>query len=521
MHNQESNSIKNIVIVGGGAAGWLTAGLLASEYLDKTNAVFSVTLIESPDIKSIGVGEGTWPTMRDTLKRIGITETDFLLACTASFKQGSKFSGWVDAKEDDKYYHPFSLPIGFADINLVQYWQEQRDKVSFTNAVSMQGYLGDKGLAPKQISTPEYAFLANYGYHLDAVKFAGLLRKHCTENLGVKHIFDHVTNVNGNIDKDIESVSTRKNGELKGDIFLDCTGFKSLLLGEHYKIPFIDKTDTLFNDTALAVQLNYEDNRTPIASYTNATAQKAGWVWDIALPSRRGVGYVYSSAHTTDDKAAIELRAYIAKTHKNPDSYDLRKIPLKPGHREKFWHKNCVSVGMSAGFLEPLEASALVLVELAAKMIVDELPANRELMDITAKRFNDKFLYNWEHIIDFLKLHYVLSKRDDSEYWIDNRNQSGMSDKLQEQLKLWKYHAPWHDNFSKMDEIFSAASHQYVLYGMGFETLGRKTAKQIKQTEKAHQLFIKNAQLANQMIPTLESNRALLDKIREHGLQKI
>ena len=167
-----SDSVSKIVIVGGGSAGWLTAGLLASQLTGDSDAPVEITLVESPDVKTIGVGEGTWPTMRITLKKIGITEKEFLTRCSASFKQGTKFAAWSSGLDDEYYYHPFSVPAGYGDLNLASYWQDQKDRVSFVDAVSAQGHLCDRNLAPKQLATPDYAFVANYGYHLDAGQFA-------------------------------------------------------------------------------------------------------------------------------------------------------------------------------------------------------------------------------------------------------------------------------------------------------------------------------------------------------------
>ena len=512
-------TINNIVIVGGGSAGWLAAGLLASEYIGNGNADVSVTLIESPDVKTVGVGEGTWPTMRSTLQKIGLSETEFLRECSGSFKQGTKFVGWVNGDEDDYYYHPFSAPAGYTSINLVPYWLPQRQKVSFANAVSIQGRICDNGLAPKQHTTPEYAHVANYAYHLDAGKFAELLQRHCTTKLGVCHIVDHVTSVNGDSDADIRSVSTANSNDIVGDLFIDCTGFAALLLGKHYQIPYKDKKHILLNDSALAVQVPYADQNSSIASQTISAAQPAGWIWDIGLTTRRGIGYTYSSEHTTDEDAERYLRNYIERTSSvTTDSFEPRKIGFRPGHQEKFWHRNCVAVGMSAGFLEPLEASALVLVELAAKMISEELPANRGVMDIVAKRYNEKFLYRWDRIIDFLKLHYVLSKRSDSEYWKDNRRDESIPESLRELLELWQYHVPGQRDFPQNEEVFSAASYQYVLYGMGFETHARAGSRQSENAKKAQQLFVENIKKANQIVANLPDNRTLLTEIGQQGL---
>jgi len=517
-----SKPVRHIVIVGGGSAGWLTAGTLAAEHQASLPTGVAVTLIESPDVRPIGVGEGTWPTMRNTLKKMGITETDFIRECDASFKQGSKFVSWVTGDRDEFYYHPFTLPQGYPRTSLVGNWQSFRERVSFADAVCYQGALCEKGLAPKQISTPEYAGIANYAYHLDAGKFALFLQRHCTEKLGVKHVIDHVDAINSADNGDIASLATRQHGNIDGDLFIDCTGMQALLLGRHYEVPFISRKATLFIDRALAVQVPYGSENSPIASQTISTAQTAGWIWDIGLPSRRGVGHVYSGAHISDDQAESQLRSYIRPAlGKDADSIAVRSIVFNPGHRQKFWHRNCVAVGMAAGFLEPLEASALVLVELSAAMISEQLPATRDVMDIVARRFNEKFRYRWDRVIDFLKLHYVLSRREDSDFWVDNRNTASIPDSLQQLLTLWQRHYPCQDDFPYADEIFSSASYQYVLYGMGFVTAPRSTTRQSEAEDEAQRLFQEAAQRAHKLLAGLPDNRQLINKIRQYGLQKI
>ena len=513
-----SNTVSKIVIVGGGSAGWLTAGLLASQLTGDSDAPVDITLVESPDVKTIGVGEGTWPTMRITLKKIGITESEFLTRCSASFKQGTKFTAWSSGDEDEYYYHPFTAPAGYGELNLASYWQDQKERVSFVDAVSAQGHLCDRNLAPKQLATPDYAFVANYGYHLDAGEFAGLLQEHCTQRLGVNHIRDHIIKINGSPDSDIRSLSTVSGMVIEGDLFIDCTGLRSLLLGEHYGIPFISRSDSLFNDAALAVQVPYAGEEAPIASQTTSTARSAGWIWDIGLQSRRGVGYTYSSAHTDDEAALQVLRQYVG-ANQGPDIETLepRKIRFEPGHREKFWHRNCIAIGMSAGFLEPLEASALVMIELAGQFIVEEYPVDRASMSLVSKRYNKLFRYRWDRIIDFLKLHYLLSKRDDSEFWVDNRKPEGISDSLSERLELWKHRAPWLNDFAYQDEIFSAASYQYVLYGMGYDTQVRKNARYQASSNAAQRLFVENHDTVNRIIGGLPANRSLLNKICRQG----
>jgi flavin-dependent dehydrogenase len=502
-----SKPIEHVVVVGGGSAGWLTAAVLAAEH-----PRLSVTLVESPGVPPIGVGEGTWPSMRETLQRIGVSEAAFFRECDAAFKQGSRFDRWVDGRDGDVYFHPFSLPQGYGEANLAAAWQHGHRNVPFADLVSYQPHLCVQGRAPKQPQTPEYAGVANYGYHLDAGKFGVFLQKHCVDNLRVRHVLAHVDGVNATSDGDIAALRTREAGAIEGDLFVDCTGMASLLLGRHYGVPFVSRRDVLFNDRALAVQVPYPVPDAPIASQTTSTAQACGWIWDIGLPSRRGVGLVYSSAHCSDDEAERTLRAYLG----DAEIAAPRKIAFDPGYRARFWERNVVAIGLSAGFIEPLEASALALVELSAAWLADDLPATRAQMDPIAARFNDAFIYRWERIIDFLKLHYVLSKRTDSAYWLDHRAGHTQPPRLRELLALWRTRTPSRRDFPRIEEIFPSASWQYILYGMGFRP--ELTARASDQPERADQYFREAARLTARMLPLLPANREMLDHIRQYGM---
>ncbi|MBU2886394.1 tryptophan 7-halogenase [Gilvimarinus agarilyticus] len=513
--------IQSIVIVGGGTAGWLCAGVIAARVQATQANPIAITLIESPNIPTVGVGEGTWPTMRNTLKKMGIRETDFIRECQVSFKQGAKFSRWHTGKTDDEYYHPLILPQGFNRMNLAPHWLTQQNGASFSQTVCPQDVLCENSLAPKLITTPEYQGLANYAYHLDAGAFADFLKRHCTQTLGVRHILDDVASLKDSENGDICALHTENTGEISADLFIDCTGFKSKLIGEHYQVPFKSCEDVLFANTALAVHLPYHHAEDEIASHTISTAQSAGWIWDIGLPTRRGVGHVFSSRYTNRDNAYRELERYAAQSGHNLDSLNVREIPITPGHREKFWVNNCVAVGLSAGFLEPLEASALVLVEISAEFIASQLPANRAAMNSIANRFNRTFRYRWDRIIDFLKLHYMLNERNDSEFWIDNRDKASIPDSLQELLDLWRYQPPWDNDFDHATEVFPAASYQYVLYGMGFKTEPHPAGLHEQQQRMAAQEFAKNQQITHKLCTALPSNRELLKKIHQYGMAPV
>ncbi len=516
-----ARQIRNIVIVGGGSAGWLTAGVLASEHRLASSRELSITLVESPDVRTLGVGEGTWPSMRDTLRRMGVSETAFVTECDASFKQASRFVGWVTGAPDDAYYHPFSLPQGFGEVNLVPAWAALDGERRFADVASFQPQLCERGRAPKQVTTPEFAAVANYAYHLDAVKFGQFLQQFCTQQLGVRHVLAHVNEIRSAENGDIAALMTDRAGLIEGDLFVDCTGFASMLLHGHYEVPYISTRDTLFCDTAVAVQVPYVADDSPIASHTISTAQEAGWIWDIGLPTRRGVGYVYSSAHTTDEAAEAILERYVRQTAGAGVAASMaRRIPINPGYREVFWHRNCVAVGVSAGFIEPLEASALALIELSARMISDELPATRNLMDVVAQRFNRRFRHRWERIVDFLKLHYVLSRREDSDFWIENRSPGTVPARLRELLELWRFRPPSNRDFYEIEEIFPAASYQFVLYGMGFRPeVGEP--KRLDDPQAAARCIQAVGELTQKYLAGLPSNRDLLEHVRVHGLRRV
>jgi tryptophan 7-halogenase len=264
----------------------------------------------------------------------------------------------------------------------------------------------------------------------------------------------------------------------------------------------------------------YATPDTPIACETIATAQSAGWTWDIGLPTRRGVGLVYSSAHLSHDQAEQQLIAQIRRTGGPHDPGTPRRIAFEPGYRERFWHRNCVAVGLSAGFVEPLEASALALVELSAAMISDEMPATRAEMALVERRFNDAFTYRWERVVDFLKLHYALSRRDDSDYWRAHRERASLPDRLAELLTLWRHRAPYRHDFFRVEKMFPAASYQYVLHGMGFVPEPTARLRHPRVGETAEPYFRETANLARRMLGALPLQRSLIAHIHAHGLPR-
>ena len=505
-----TDRVRDVVVLGGGSAGWLAAGLLAAEHPE-----LRITLIESSEVPTIGVGEGTWPSMRDTLRRIGLSEPEFIRRCQVSFKQGSRFDGWArgDAgSAGDRYYHPFMLPVGYGDADLVQAWLATAGERPFADVVSPSVQVCEAGRAPKQVQTPGFAAVANYAYHFDAGLFAQMLREHAIHKLGVHHLVDHVDAVLSHESGDIAALQTREHGELKADLFIDCSGITSRLIGQHFGVPLKSEREVLFNDAALPVQVPYAEADAPVATVTIATAWAKGWIWDIGLPSRRGVGCVFSRAHASEDEAQAALQSYLDATGAPPDRPVPRRIHYDPGYRQQFWVRNCVAIGLSSGFIEPLEASALAMVELSAQRLCDELPMTRASMDAVARRFNDDFAYRWARVIDFLKLHYALTQRNDSDYWRAHRDPATWPERLRELLPMWQLRAPARHDFGRLDEVFPSASYQYILYGMGFRPDAQ--ALPAGKLQAAQACFDEAARQARRFVPGLPSHRALIDHIK-------
>ena len=509
------SEINEILIVGGGTSGWLSAAILAKLLSPEQADGVKITLVESPNIPTIGVGEGTVPTLVGTLAFLGIDEYQFMRKCHATFKQAIKFSQWVHAPNDvdpaEFYYHLFEFPLVGNGMDAASCWiGTQNPTTTFANAVSPQGALCDAGRGPRSLDAPQYSRTARHAYHMDAGEFGQLLREHCTEKLGVKHISATVESVNLGSEGEIVSVMTAEAGELKADFFIDCSGFRSLMLGDALKVPFVDKHDMLFVDNALAMRVPYETPDQAIPSFTIATAQESGWTWDIGLSHRRGIGYVYSSDHVSNDKAEETLRNYIGPS---AEGLEARRISLSVGYRQQFWEKNCVGIGFASGFAEPLEATAIMMVESMAFALGGQFPRTTEAMPLVAKKYNGAFRYRWDTLLDFIKLHYCISKREDSQFWLDNVDSKSISDELLEKLELWKHFPPLETDFTDSNNVFPLASYQYILYGMDFESKIEKNLIIQRQIKHAKKAMVQMKAQSDAAVNKLPSHRQLIEAI--------
>lgn len=506
--------IKNVLIVGGGTAGWLTAAFLARTLGTSAPEGVRITLVESSDIGIIGVGEATFPSIRGTLAAIGIDEARFVRESNATFKQGIKYVDWVrprGASGADHYFHPFSQPSQRpGGPGLLPYWLlgAAGPGTAFAEAATLQKRIADASRAPKRVSDGDFLGPMNYAYHFDAGRFAALLATHA-KSLGVVHTVATVERVELDAEGAIAAVVTREAGALSADLYIDCTGFRAALIEGALGSPLRAMNDVLFADRALALQVPYPRPDTPIASYTIATAQEAGWTWDIGLQERRGVGYVYSSRHTDDARAEEVLRQHIGPAS---ETLSPRLLKLRVGYREMQWVKNCVSVGLSGGFIEPLESSGIGLIETAAYLIGYLFPFNGDTAPV-ARVFNDLMRQRYQRIFDFVKMHYCLTQRTDTPFWIDNAEARSVPDSLRERLAMWRCRPPHRMDFITDVEMYPPSSWQYVLYGMEYATdLGASRAAYPRFVD-AQREFAMIRQVSQHALADLPAHRALVEQL--------
>lgn len=418
--------IKNYVILGGGTAGWMTAAAL-SRFLQ---GVATITLVESEVIGTVGVGEATIPHLRVFNDMLGIDEHEFMLATQATYKLGIHFRGWGGERSD--YYHPFGIH-GF-DIDGVpfhHYWLKARneagiepfDRFSLANVMAMKKRFVYPTDDPHSVESTY-----SYAYHLDAGAYARLLRKY-SEEKGVKRIEGKVENIERCRESGFIQALQLDNGDkLEGDFFIDCSGFRSLMLGEVLGVQFESWKHWLPCDSALAAPSTSEEG--DINPYTQSNAQRAGWCWHIPLQNRMGNGYVYSSDYESLDQAMACLEA----DSKGEFQAEPRQIKFEAGMRSKAWHKNCVGIGLSSGFLEPLESTSIYLIQVGIYKLLEMLPVKGDHA-IEEAEYNRLVDNEYRKIRDFIILHYYLNDRPE-EFWRYCAHMN-IPDSLSEKVELY------------------------------------------------------------------------------------
>jgi tryptophan halogenase len=462
------SSIDKIAIVGGGSAGWLCAAYLAKHFQSKLPDAVQISLIESEDIGIIGVGEATVPSIRKTLMFLGIPEEDFMKATSATFKQAIRFDDWLHLPTQNSrssFYHTFQKPITVNGESMAPYWVMSKEKhgKNYVDYATTQGQLCEAGLGPYMFEFRHKTSSLAYAYHLDASKFASLL-KDLGKQYGVTHRLGTVTNVVTDSDGYIQHLEVKDQEIFEADLFIDCTGFAAHLIEKKLGSPFLDQSSVLFCNRAVTIQIPYEQANSPIRPFTTSTAQANGWIWDIGLDQRRGIGYVYSSQYTDDSDAQDALMDYVGPAGQN---LSPRKLPMRVGYREKPWVKNCIAIGLSAGFIEPLESTGIHQVEISLNRIA-KVFTRRGNFEYMSQQFNRNMTEWFELTFDFIKLHYCLSRRDDTDFWIDNRNPESIPDRLNHQIEIWRTRPTNRMDLRQMRPTFGESSYHQILFGLDF-----------------------------------------------------
>jgi len=421
-------NMKKIVILGGGTAGWMAANLL-QHYLAQSG--FTISLIESPDIPTVGVGEGSTPQLRQFFNTLGITEREWMPSCNATYKNGISFENWSDKPGFEKYFHAFpSVTDRQTAAGFLQNCMARRrgyNVDAHPNRYFLSATLAKQALSPKPIGQATVAI--NYAYHFDSVLLGKYLAKLAINN-GVNYIQAKCEKAHNHVNGEIKSIELHTGEQIEGDLFIDCSGFRSVLLQQHLAEKFTSYQDVLFNDSAIAMPSNSEN---VIQSQTLSTAFSNGWAWQIPLTNRIGNGYVYSSEFISADQAEQELRTKLGLLdHAN----SAKRLSMKIGRVQQHWAKNCLAVGLSQGFIEPLEATALHLVQETIESFVSAFSAGNFTQQ-HQQQFNHRINARFDGIRDYIVCHYKINSRDDSEYWRANRHNSNISDSLQNILQCW------------------------------------------------------------------------------------
>ena len=445
--NNRDNKVRRVVIAGGGTAGWMVAAGLSKTL----GRLLDIRLVESDEIGTVGVGEATIPTLMNFHHLLDINEQEFMAATQATFKLGISFENWRDVKQD--YIHSFGLTgTDHWTAGFQHFWMKGRER-------GLAGDYGDYCLELKAAQANRFAHLPrngmNYAYHLDASAYARYLRKF-SERFGVQRIEGKIVEVNQHAGSgDIRSIKLDSGTEIEGDLFIDCTGFRGLLIGQAMGVEYEDWSHWLFCDSAVAVQT---PSAGPAVPLTRSIARESGWQWRIPLQSRVGNGIVFSSRYMDDEQAIGTLLANI----EGEPLTKPRVIKFKPGQRRKVWNGNCVAIGLASGFLEPIESTSIHLIQRGIIRLMQMFPSNG-ICQSDIDEYNKQANSEIEHIRDFIILHYHVTNRQDSQFWRDCRSMA-IPPSLQHRIDLFRETGRV---FRIPNELFAENSWIQVMLGQG------------------------------------------------------
>lgn len=479
----DDQCIKNVVILGGGTAGWMTASYLAKALQGSVN----ITVLEAPSIPRIGVGEATVPNLHKTFfAYLGLAEEEWMRECHAGFKMGIKFINWRTegpgvpqpralGESSDYYYHLFGLLPEYDQLPLSHYWfykkQQGQTGLPLDYACYKEPPALDANLAPRYLDGKRWT---NYAWHFDAHLVADFLRRFATQKLHVEHIEGEMTEALRDERGFITALRTKDGQMLEGDLFVDCSGFRGLLINQAMREPFLDMSDYLFCDRAVAASVPYNDAADGVEPYTSSIAMKSGWTWKIPMLERFGTGYVYSSRFASQDEATRDFcQLWNLDAAKTP----LNHVRFRVGRNRRAWVKNCVSIGLSSCFLEPLESTGIYFITAAIYQLAKHFPDKR-FDQILIDHFNREIETMFDDSRDFIQAHFYFSPRVDTPFWQANKHLH-LADDIREKIAMYKAGMPinqpvtdestYYGNFdAEFHNFWNNSSYYCIFSGLGF-----------------------------------------------------
>lgn len=468
------NQIKRIVILGGGTAGWMTASYLGKALQGSVHIV----VLESPAVPKIGVGEATVPNLQKVFfDFLELKEEEWMPHCNAAFKVAVKFINWktggLDGKTDH-FYHPFGLLPTCDNIPLSHYWLNKYKQGVTTEAFDYACFkevsIMDANLSPRGFNGNR---ATRYAWHFDAHLVAQFLCEFATKKQNTTQIIDEFEAINVDDKGFIKQIITRSGRILEGDLFIDCSGFRSLLINQALGEPFINMNDHLLCDSAIATAIPHDDKKHGIEPFTSAIAMKAGWTWKIPMLGRFGSGYVYSSAFSSQDSAVNE---FCSLWNLEPTKINFNNIRFRVGRNRRAWVKNCVGIGLSSCFLEPLESTGIYFIYAALYHLVKNFP-DKNFNPLLQNKFNQEIEDMFDDTRDFIQAHFYFSPRIDTDFWMANKSLY-LTDNIREKIALYRAGIPfsqpvidentYYDNFdAEFRNFWTNGSYYCIFAGLG------------------------------------------------------
>ncbi|EQC00145.1 MULTISPECIES: tryptophan halogenase family protein [Photorhabdus] len=499
--------IKSVLIVGGGTAGWMTAAYLSKAFAQNVD----ITVLESKRVKKIGVGEATFSTVRHYFDYLGLDESEWLAKCAGSYKLGIRFENWDG--QDNHFYHPFERWETVKGFPISEWWlRKSTTNQGFDYATFLTPHLCEAKRSPRRLDGSLFAQSSDkslgqstlaeqraqfpYAYHFDADEVANFLKRYAM-NRGVSHIEDDVTHVEIDENGNIGHLETKIRGKLKADLYIDCTGFKGLLINQALNEPFVSFSDVLKNNRAVALRVSREDTR-DIEPYTTARTMSNGWRWTIPLYKRNGYGYVYCDEYQSPEEAEAELRRSIP--YENADCA-ANHIRMRIGRSNRSWVKNCVAIGLSSAFVEPLESTGIFFIQHGIEQLVRFFPRSSS-NELLIEEYNTRVNRVVDGVKEFLLLHFSLAQRNDTLYWKEWKNIE-LPKELLKKIMLAKDHLLDKETIYPFYHGFEEYSWNTMILGLSSGSLTSKPALSLMIPDKADEILLQHHVKAKKMVSGL------------------